>query len=211
VPKNPAAAEMLMQSGFFDHARSSIPLPACTRGKIVQEQSKRVEPTVARELIHIGTEAIHGAPRSDFSTYRVLIEAMSNTHNHGGKQYEGSQNWWASVYADKVAGRVCYTFVDLGVGIFRSIQIGPMRRLYRFAGVTSNATILQDIFEGKVHSRTGVAYRGKGIPAIYRRFQEGKIRSLILITNDVYANLETKDFRILPIEFAGTLLYWESE
>ena len=211
VPNDFAATEMLMQSGFFDYARSVNPLPPCTRGRILQKQSKKVEPTVARDLIHIGTEANYGAPRHHFSTYRVLIESMSNTHNHAGKQHAGTKTWWATVYADKLTGRVCYTFLDVGVGIFRSIKIGAMRHLYRLAGVTSNTRILRDILEGKVESSTGVAYRGKGIPAIYRLFQEGRILSLVIIANDVYANLTTGDFRVLPTEFAGTLLYWESQ
>jgi len=211
LPNDPAASEMLMQSGFFDYARSAKPLPPCTRGRILQRQSKKVEPAIARDLIHIGTEANYGAARHHFSSYRVLIEGMSNTHNHADKQYAGTKPWWATVYADRQEGRVCYTFLDVGVGIFRSIKIGAMRKLYRLAGVTSNVRILRDILEGKVESSTGVAYRGKGIPAIYRLFQEGRILSLVVIANDVYANLSSGEFRILPVEFAGTLLYWESQ
>lgn len=210
LPSDPAAADMLMQSGFFDYVRSIKPLPTCTRGKIAQEQSKKVEPRVARDLIHRGTEAIHGVAKPHFSTYRVLIESMSNTHNHAAKRYAGSKTWWATVYADHSSGRACYTFLDIGVGIFRSMKVSPFRRLYRKFGTRNNVALLKDILDGKVESRTGKNYRGKGLPAIYRLLKEGKIHSLVIITNDVYANVSTGDFRVLPTEFAGTLLYWEN-
>jgi hypothetical protein len=209
LPSDAAVTEMLIQSGFFDFANSLNPLPTCTRGKIFQRQSKKVEPTVARDLIHIGTEAIHGVARTNFSTYRVLIESMSNTHNHAAKAYTGIQTWWATVYADHQSGRVCYTFLDTGVGIFRSLKLGQFRRVFRLAGLTDNVSILKDVLQGNVESRTGVRYRGKGLPAIYRRAQSGGIHSLTIITNDVHANIGTGEYKLLPTEFPGTLLYWE--
>lgn len=210
LPSDPAAADMLMQSGFFDYVTSTKPLPTCTRGKIVQKQSKKVEPRVARDLIHTGTAAIHGVAKPHFSTYRVLIESMSNTHNHAAREYAGNQTWWATVYADHISGRACYTFLDIGVGIFRSMKVNPFRRLYRKLGARNNVALLKDILDGKVESRTRKNYRGKGLPAINRLLKEGKIHSLVIITNDVYANVSTGDFRVLPTEFAGTLLYWEN-
>jgi hypothetical protein len=136
---------------------------------------------------------------------------MSNTHNHAAKHYEGIQTWWASVYADRDTSRVCYTFLDTGVGIFRSREIGLFRRIYIRAGFTDNVKLLKLILEGGVESRTELPYRGKGLPAIKRRSKNGQIRSLIIISNDVYANIETGDYRLLPREFPGTLLYWEGQ
>lgn len=210
LPSNPDVKDMLVQSGFFDHVRKARPLPPCTKGRIARKESKKVEPTVARDLIHIGTTVIHGKPTPQRSTYRVLIESMANTFNHATRDSDGTQTWWATVYADPQSSRVCYTFFDTGVGIFHSANIGPWRRAYRFLGVQSNQRILADILQGKVQSRTGLAYRGKGLPAIYRLSLEKKISSLVIIANDVYANIDKNDFRLLGTEFSGTLLYWEA-
>ena len=40
--------------------------------------------------------------------------------------------------------------------------------------------------------------------------QAGRIKSLIIVANDVYADVANDDFRVLKTQFPGTLLYWES-
>jgi hypothetical protein len=86
-----------------------------------------------------------------------------------------------------------------------------LRTLYRFLGIRSDAYILREMLLGKVESSTGISYRGKGLPAVYRLSQLGKIQRLTIIANDVYANVSAGQYRILRIAFRGTLLYWEIE
>jgi hypothetical protein len=209
MPSNPALKEILVQSGFFQHVRSWEPVSPCTKGRIAQKQSRKVEPAIARDLIHLGMQAIYGAPLKSPSAYRTLIESMNNTHNHAAKSSRSKETWWSTVFADLQRRRVCYTFVDVGVGIFRSVRLDPFRRIYRVLGTTSNADILREIFEGKIESRTGIPYRGKGLPAIFNLSELGRIKSLVIISNDVYANVSTGAYRELNDPFRGTLLYWE--
>ena len=211
LPADPAVAELLTQSGFFDHVHSKKSLPSVTKGRIVQKESTKVEPKFAQDLIHKGTEAIFGTSKHQQASYRVLIESMTNTHNHAGDVPDDNQTWWATVYADLQSKRVCYTILDMGVGIFRSLKVRGLRKLYRALGIANNADIIKDILEGRVESSTGIKYRGKGLPAIYRDAQNKKILSLVIITNNVYANVENGEFRLLPVPFSGTLLYWENE
>jgi hypothetical protein len=70
---------------------------------------------------------------------------------------------------------------------------------------------LRDILEGKIESRTGIPYRGKGLPAIYKAFLSGRISKLVIIANDVYANVADGDYRKMGTELGGTLLYWETD
>jgi len=211
-PKDPAAAEMLVQSGFFDHVRSKEPRTTSgTKGQISQWHGKRVEPKFAQRLIQAGTKGIFGTPRHQFATYRVLIESMTNTRNHASDSPSDKQTWWATVYADPNSNCVCYTILDMGMGIFRSLKIRGVRKsLARLLGITDNAEILKDILEGRIASRTGISYRGKGLPAIYNAAQTRRIRSLVIIANNVCANVDSGVFRILPEAFGGTLLYWEA-
>jgi hypothetical protein len=211
LPKEPAVAEMLTQSGFFDHLRSRKRVPTSTKGRIAQKQSTRVEPKIAQDLIHVGTQAIFGASKRQQATYRVLIESMTNTMNHAADYAEGKQTWWATVYADLESKRVCYTILDMGVGVFRSLKVRGLRKFYLALGMRNNSDILKDILQGKVESSTGIKYRGKGLPAIYRDALSKRIQSLVIITNNVYANIETGEFRLLPKAFNGMLLYWENE
>ena len=106
-------------------------------------------------------------------------------------------------------GKGCYTFLDTGVGIFRSVRLGTIRNVYKTLGFEDDSGILKDILEGKIESRTGKHYRGKGLPAIYEKSQSGSIRSLVIIANDVYANVEKGEYRMIRNSFQGTLLYWE--
>jgi hypothetical protein len=212
-PQDDATRGILIQSGFFQHVRSQHVLPAPKQGKISHEESKKVEPLIARDLIHVGTEAVYGSSQRCQAAYRTLIECMSNTHNHAAGKYTtlGSrETWYSTVYGDVQKNRVCYAFLDTGVGIFRSVRIGALRKAYRFLKITNDCDILRDILAGRVESSTGLRYRGKGLPSIYKLSQKGNIKSLIIVANDVYANASTGEFKVLTSQFPGTLLYWET-
>jgi hypothetical protein len=119
--------------------------------------------------------------------------------------------WWATVYGDLARRRVCYSFLDTGVGIFKSVNLHWVRKAFRRLGLGDNSKVLLEILEGRVESRTGLPYRGKGLPTIYKKSQSGNIKSLFIIANDVYADVTNNDYRTLNVPFPGTLLYWESE
>jgi hypothetical protein len=211
LPRDQPAQDILVSSGFFEHFRPVQPLPKVSRGQILQEKSKKVQPDIARDLIHFGIKSLTGMPKRCNAAYRILIESMLNTHNHAAKYEAKRETWWATVYADSARNRVCFTFVDTGVGIFKSVRLSTLRTLYRFLGIRSDAYILREMLLGKVESSTGISYRGKGLPAVYRLSQLGKIQRLTIIANDVYANVSAGQYRILRIAFRGTLLYWEIE
>jgi hypothetical protein len=211
LPRDQAAQDILVSSGFFDHFRAVQALPKVSRGQILKEQSKKVQPDLARDLVHFGIKSLTGAARKCTASYRVLIESMLNTHNHAAKLVAKRETWWATVYADATRKRVCFTFVDTGVGIFKSVKLGKLRSFYRFVGMRSDADILRDMLHGKVESSTGISYRGKGLPAIYKLSQFGRIKRLTIVANDVYADVSAGQYRILRVAFRGTLLYWEVE
>lgn len=216
-PKDAMAQRILVGSGFFEHYHSTQPLPSGPHGQISQEKSKKVQPDLAKHLVHFGIKALSGNDGKCNAAYRVLIESMSNTHNHAlsakakRERSEEKETWWATVYADSVRKRVCFTFVDAGVGIFGSVRVGKLRAFYRLLGLRSDADILHDMLNGKVESSTGISYRGKGLPAINRLSVGGKISSLVIVANDVHANVSAGQYRMLPVAFRGTLLYWEIE
>jgi hypothetical protein len=214
LPSDPAAKRVLLESGFFDHVRSTTQLPKGQLGKITSRESKRVEATIAWELIECGTSQAFGAKGNSDSTraaYATLIELMGNTHNHAAKGREGAVTWWATAYGDSTRKRVCYSFVDTGVGIFKSLNIDWIRRAFRRLRQGDNSKLLLAILEGRVESSTGLPYRGKGLPTIYKKSQAGNIQDLFIIANDVYAGVSDGDYRKLEVPFPGTLLYWECE
>jgi hypothetical protein len=214
LPNDPVARQVLLQSGFFEHVKSETAIPPGQLGKIKERQSKIVQPTTAWNLIECGTAQAFGATKRSLSTraaYTTLIELMNNTHNHAAGDDLESQTWWATSYGDPEKKRVCYTFVDMGVGIFRSVKMHPIQRTFRKLGFGGNAQLLREILLGLVESSTGLPYRGKGLPAIFRKSQAGNLKSLFIVANDVFANVSTGDYLTLKNKFRGTLLYWECE
>jgi len=117
--------------------------------------------------------------------------------------------WWATVYADTGRGKICFTFVDTGVGIFRSVRIGTVRKIYDLFGGKKDADILRDMLLGKVPSSTKLSFRGKGLPYMNRLAMEKRISSLVIVANDVFANVSSETFEQLRTPFHGTLVYWE--
>jgi hypothetical protein len=206
-PNNEACKDLLIRSGFFDHVKSRRPLPSGQKGKIAPRKSHRVEGATAKELIRIGTEAAFGTSRKSYPAYSALIECMSNTHNHatGRREQYGAEMWYSTVYGDANTQSISYTFLDTGVGIFRSVRLNKLKKLYNklFRG-EDHRDILRDILLGRIASRTGLPFRGKGLPGIYKSFRAGRIKSLIIVSNDVYADVANDDYRLLRIEFPGT-------
>ena len=131
-PSNQACRDLLVQSGFFDHVKSRLPLSAAQKGRIAPRKSHRVEGATAKDLIRIGTEAAFGSSRKSYPAYSALIEYMSNTHNHatGSREQYGAEMWYSTVYGDALSQSVSYAFLDTGVGIFRSVRFTfPLRAL----------------------------------------------------------------------------------
>ena len=189
-------------------------MPSGPIGKIRERKSKLVEPQTALELIERGTAQAFGEKKRSHSTratYKTLIELMGNTHNHAaGKKLE-IETWWATSYGNSLRKIVCYTFVDTGVGVFHSVRVNLLKRAFRKIGITKNFELLQEILQGNVESRTGLAYRGKGLPAIYQKAKSGDLKSLCIITNNVFADISQNLFFELNTPFRGTLYYWECE
>ncbi|HEY1253983.1 MAG TPA: hypothetical protein VGF01_04300 [Terracidiphilus sp.] len=214
LPYNQDARDTLLCSGFFEHVHNTVPLPTGRTGKILKRGSKRVEPRSALELIECGAKQAFGTMNRSHSTraaYKTLIELMNNTHNHAAGKKPDTEKWWATSFGNSSRKIVCYSFVDTGVGIFRSVKMRSLQRIFKMIGITSNAEIMQEILNGRVESSTGLAYRGKGLPAIYKAACNGDIKSLYIVSNNMFADIDRSLFVGMTTSFEGTLYYWESE
>ena len=202
--------QMLHQAGFFQTVRSVQFKEPPEHGRIRRKRNFIVEPEIAQELIEFATERMVGGAQDKPGVYLALLESMANTHEHAARETKAMESWWANVYAPPGNKRSFFTFVDNGVGIFRSVTV---RRIRRSIGMTDNVGLLKDWFAGKitVPSRTGERTRGKGLRAIHREFQRRRLTNLVIIANDVYANVAENRYELLPNPFHGTFLYWELE
>ncbi|GAB2478249.1 hypothetical protein GCM10011375_18890 [Hymenobacter qilianensis] len=215
-PPENAVASRVWNNSFYKPQKPGVAQPldqALILGRR-RDFHKQVEVKLAEELVHRAMRYLSGRPepQDHHAAYRTLIECMSNTFKHADPQTEATENWWVASYPHPGPGpkRWCFAFVDNGVGILKSLDIkGFFQQLKRVLGLIPNYETLQLLMEGKIGSRLGLSYRGKGLPGIYKELQRGRIHNLVIVANDTRANFATHEYVTLTQSFSGTFLYWE--
>ena len=176
---------------------------------------KTVESSLADELVKYASEVVWGEPRRCPGIQTTLVELMHNTHDHAG-EYKGEKHWWISVEHNEQAHEATFSFMDFGVGIFRSLankkQGEPLYGaldyiIQHFPLVTTEADRLQLILEGKVRlTQFNEYYRGKGLRNIYLRHHRNHISDLTIISNYASFKAENNDYHSIKNEFIGTFI-----
>jgi hypothetical protein len=130
---------------------------------------------------------------------------MRNSCDHAFKNI-GSVRWHWSISHEDSNRLVKFSFVDNGRGLLATLKGGPLRRLvYMFK---DDVDLVETAFRNGIHSRTGLTWRGKGLPTIFEAYEENYIRNLVVITNDVYIDFDKGIKRKLVTSFDGTYYYW---
>lgn len=214
APQKRELTKLFVESGFYQYVQ-----PADNRLKhlnntddnlLHRESNYQVQSELAKKVCQLGTQYVLKTDRSFSELYEMLIEAMSNTHNHANKQKKGATKWWLYAY-NSPENKTCYSFVDLGVGIFDSAPVAIYKQVARFLNIVHNADLVPDLLAGKIGTREkkDKSIRGKGIPQIARNSESEKIGRAYIISNDVKIDLKTKHAERLENDFKGTFLYWE--
>ena len=208
VPQDQECKWRLHDFGFFEYVQGgpNLGVPA---GKIrLLESGHKVEGHAAQKIIEFGLARLGStASRKHGPTYTVFTEAMANTFQHANRRKPGSQNWRAGVYYDNSKQAACFTLVDLGIGVLKSV-----RKRYRvkswLAGLKSGER-LRLLLSGNIPSRTGEKHRGRGLPNMKNACLAGRIRNLMIVSNNAWAHVERDEYRELESDFPGTIIYWE--
>jgi hypothetical protein len=225
LPHNEAARKVLLASRFLDYLykrfRDDDSYEFAGNRSIFTHAKRTVDSELGEKVIAASSQTVWGEPRRCPGVQRALIELMHNTNNHASPLAEGEKHWWLSVKHVKQDHRVSFSFVDYGIGVFRSLeQKAPGTKF--FGAITklaknllddlvhgSNAEILRLIFQGVLHkTATGQSYRGKGLPGIYRAFRNGTFSDFVMITNDAMYDSRTEKYTTLSRPFSGTFVYW---
>tara|TARA_R100000789_G_scaffold21289_1_gene24224 strand:- start:1021 stop:1653 length:633 start_codon:yes stop_codon:yes gene_type:complete len=144
----------------------------------------------------------------------VIKECMNNTIDHATDEGETNPNkrerWWISVHCDTARQVARFCFFDTGLGIVKTLErrgLWPkLREQYQFK---NRRDFMERLLRGDIQSSTLEPHRGNGLPNIAHRFKLGQIKKLVMVSNNQYADVDTKDFRRLTSDFSGTLIYWE--
>ena len=219
-PLDPIANIAIRDSGFFEQLYKSRIAQSdkynLSTKRIFTHANKKVDQLLSSEIIQNVSKKIWGEEKRCTGLQRVFIELMQNTNNHASIIQKGEHHWWVSVSYDNTENRACFSFIDYGVGIIKSIQTDPKSKFFKFKeqirkllNPQTDAEMLQLLLQGKIHSSTGKYYRGKGLPGIFDASMNNKISNLVVISNKGYADISKDEYKILNNEFSGTFVYWE--
>lgn len=219
-PRNINVRNTLTNSGFFRYLYEKIDVKDSYsfENEICTHANKKVNSALSDEIIKKASTYIWGEKRRCTGVQRVFLELMHNTNNHASFYKQGDKHWWASLNYIESENKVCFSFIDFGVGIFESLSnkkegnkfydiINKMKKLFNFQ---TNAELLKLLLNGEVHKTiTGNYYRGKGLPGIYEASVKNKISNLIIISNDALADPQNNKYIKLDGYLKGTFVYWE--
>jgi hypothetical protein len=218
-PKSSKARTNLKNSGFFKYINKDFLDQEIYsfENEICTHANKKANSELSDKIIKKASQYIWGEERRCTGVQRVFLELMQNTNNHASISKQGDKHWWATVnHSDEK--KVCFSFIDFGVGIFESLAnkkednkffdaINKVKNVFNF---TSNAELLKLLLQGEVHRTvTGKYYRGKGLPGIFEACKTNKISNLIIISNDALADFSNDKFISLKNKLSGTYVSWE--
>lgn len=207
LPKDPEMKKTIEESGIINNVYLD---PNSHRNSILTRKNKRAEGSVADEIIKRATKTIFGKEGRCPGIYRALMESMANTCYHAVPDQKAVETWWLTIYHDKERNTICFAFVDRGVGIFESSKTQSLLKNWGTKlGLVNNKKTLEKILSGEVRSSTGLYYRGKGLPAIYKGLERNYYSNLKIISNNVKAELDINKYNDIYTNFSGTFLYWE--
>ena len=220
-PKKPEYKRKIKQSGFMEYLSKKTPdgIALNTMNSAIYTHGKnRVLSSVASQLIEASSYTVWGEPRRCPGVMNTFTELMANTYKHASSE-EGKHHWWVSVTKDKVNQKVTFSFVDYGVGIFRSLKnkkaddqlYNALEKLWnKFPWADNDAKMMKLILQGELHKTvTCQPNRGKGLPYIYDCMKRKHIDSLVIISNKVYVDVKNDIYKLLDNEFIGTFVTWE--
>lgn len=208
-PDETVPRDVLERSGFFDFVNGKVDEKnkdskntILTTGDITTPQDFLVEP------IRSANETVWGERGRNPLVYGVTYEMVRNSCDHAFKNQQNVK-WHLAISHNEDQNLVKFSFVDNGEGILKTFRNGLLKKL--LALFEDDVDILDTAFKDGIKSRTGLSWRGKGLPTIYENYEDNYIKNLLVISNDVYMHFDGNGNiqRKLSVPFSGTYYYFE--
>lgn len=207
-PKNKECAKIFMESGFLAYMKDETghAISLDTPNLIVETGKAQTRNKEIAKAIKKSMFALTGVERRFQPAYTVAMEICSNSVEHAyGKR---PKHWRLGAY--KLDDRIAFTMSDTGVGILNTLFRKFRHEIVDILRLRDNSSILYRAFQRKYGSSTKLVNRNKGLPCILDKFENGYIKNLKVLTNDVYLDFNDKSAsKLLKNTFSGVLFYWE--
>ena len=201
-PRDQRLNQLLTNAGFYKYVKPNNPFGSLKTKKNINDElqhrisHKRVEAEMAANVCRSAQQYSYGNSLKNHDLYKVIIECMANTHNHAsGESPHEVYDWWLLAYKKPESRVTQFCFLDLGVGIFKSLEKqvkkGFFTSLRGLMGQKKHIEVLRSIFNGNTKTRTGKDERGRGIFEIHEiASKSDEISNFMLVSNDVFAIIE---------------------
>ena len=186
-PKNKKARNNLIKSGFFEYLFNEDEIQLKDEYSFEKDirthANKKVAQDLSDKIIKRASKFIWQEERSCTGVQRVFIELMQNSFNHASSTKQGEHHWWTTVYYAEQSKKVCFAFIDYGIGILESLTrketshkfFGIIQKIQKKFNSKSNADMLKHLLDGDMHRTVKEYYRGKGLPGIFDACKNNKI------------------------------------
>ncbi len=210
APNNEKFKKIFTESGFYKHVRSKTKFETSKNNIMHRESNFKVMPDIAGDSVELILNNGNYDDSSIEPIYNIFIELMSNTHHHANLKSYGSSKWWLYVFVDNENKKTSISFLDLGVGIFKSVVVkNYLKKIGRDLKLVDNSTLVKDLLNGKIQSRIEIdnEIRGKGIPQIVEYSKYDCFDSFYLITNDMKIDMKNGTWKKLKENLKGTFYF----
>lgn len=207
-PKNKSARKVLELSGFYEHTDAVLEYDnESNSNTIIEQGNKVVEPQNSAKIVRSAMKTITGKEQRNKRVQPLFIELMANSINHGFPN-NGNKKWILSTSHYKHEKCVSFSFIDNGVGIINTLKLKFEDKI-KFNIFKGNDDLLLSAFDGNIGSRTGLPFRGKGLPYILKMQKENYISNLFILTNNVILDFQSNKFYTINESYSGTFYFFE--
>lgn len=209
LPKDKICKKFIEDSGFLNYMvdKNNQPFRKTSQSSMIFfTKGKQTFDKISRKEISRITEktAEHliGKTKKLPNIYSILLEICGNSIEWSGKR------WLLGVQYEN--GKVVFTVTDVGYGILHTLHRTWGKVLFDKIA-KSNSDILYGAFKQKYGSKTEEINRNKGLPSVKTNFDDGKIKNLIVLTNNVILHFEDESLTesFVHVNFKGTYYQWE--
>ena len=209
APFTDSSKQFFKESGFLDYFRVNYRQNNSFGDNIILHKgAEKTESSQTAEQIKRAMNTVWGSKYRNPKLQGMLIELMANTVNHAYSKNQ--KGWYFAVHHFPKERKVKFCFVDNGKGIIRSLRNKLSFQVLSFSDSnTSAVALLKGAFAGTARSSTQLSFRGRGLPLIKKVFDDGVIKNLQVVTNNIMINFAKNTTSVLPKGFDGTYYFWE--
>lgn len=216
-PRNSIASKVIMESGFLETLYNKRGLRSVNNvsSPIYTHSANKSNADIADAIILSCSKFLWNVECNCGGVYNAFIELMANTIEHAD-EIEGRQKWWVTATKDKGNEKVTFSFLDYGRGIIKTLTSANQKRhkgivdrlLTKWLG--NEAMLLKEVMEGALTlSEKEGSHYGNGLNSIYQDMEDGQLDNIVIISNNVFADVKNGNYHKMSESFPGTFVSWE--